>query len=150
MATLFFCICCQTANLDPHLITSTHLSVLCRKLRKITKLYQRINCPKAQRAGASSAKTERIPPQKNYCTCLWAQSAQLSQLIKQKPVGILKFAQEKPRERGKKTLRFPNEKNESEKKTAGKTLYKALRSFLIRDGKFLKIKWTQNTKQKPK
>ena len=40
-------------------------------------------CPKAQRAGVRSPKTERIPPQENYCTCLWAQSAQLSQLINQ-------------------------------------------------------------------
>ena len=38
-------------------------------------------CPKAHSAGVCSPKTERIPPQENYCTCLWAQSAQLSQLI---------------------------------------------------------------------
>ena len=38
-------------------------------------------CPKAQRAGVRSPKTERIPPQENYCPCLWAQSAQLIQLI---------------------------------------------------------------------
>ena len=40
-------------------------------------------CLKAHSAGLRSPKTERIPPQENYCTCLWAQSAQLSQLINQ-------------------------------------------------------------------
>ena len=65
-------------------------------------------CPKTQRAGVRSPKTEWIPPQENYCTCLWAQSTQLSQLIKQKPVGILKFAREKPREMNS-TQRAPSQ-----------------------------------------